>query len=94
MFPTFMRNWENYPSGRTYERITRFDSKGSQVSIARIAAGGLVEYILSTQIETDDHNPFVEFSGPHFGRLGCGRAEFDALRAQMDAFREKALEYV
>jgi hypothetical protein len=85
-FPSYYRDWENYPSGRRFERVTRLEKKGRHFSVTKVTdPDGLVEYSLTIKYQPVAGPSFVEFATATFGRTPCGRAVFDAMQAEMMA---------
>ncbi len=83
IFPVYVRSWENYPSGRRYERVTRLE-KDHQMSVTRITdANGFAEYSLTTKNEPVSDDSFVEFTTLSFGDGRSSPSCFDALHAEL-----------
>jgi hypothetical protein len=82
VYPLYMRDWENYPSGQRRERVTRLE-KGRQVSITKITdPAGLAEYSLTT---TNEPMADVgeEFETASFGYVRASVSQFDELIAEL-----------
>ena len=85
-FPAYVRGWENYPSGRKYERVTRLE-KGRQVSVTRFTdANGFAEYSVATRNESLPEDSFVEFATATFGYGSSTSSYFDALHGELIRF--------
>src|SRR5260221_14226313 len=82
-YPVYVRGWENYPSGRRYERITRLE-KGRQVSVTKITdANGFVEYSLTTRDEAGSDDVFAAFETQSFGYGRSTPSHFKALATEL-----------
>jgi hypothetical protein len=83
IFPVYVRGWENFPSGRRYERITRLE-KSRQVSVSRVTdANGFAEYSLTVVDEPPADDSFVEFTTGRYGFGPTTPAQFDELHAEL-----------
>lgn len=89
---SYWRDWEEYPSGRQFERVTMVQPDGWQFSITRVRdPDGSVEYLVSAK-PTNKPGDVIEFSGDTFGRAICAPAEFDSMHAEMMALCARCLE--
>ena len=86
VFPAYFRSWERYPLGRQYERVTRLEKDGHQVSVTKVTdANGSAEYSLTTKVESDSGDSFVKFVTPTFSCGPSTPSNFDALHAELVA---------
>ena len=78
----YFRDWERYPSGRLFERITQKSPAGDCAAIAKTTDGqGFIEYAL-TYFKSPTEK-LVEYRGSSFGRQECSGSDFDGLRREM-----------
>jgi len=83
IFPIHVRGWENFPSGRRYERITRLE-ESRQVSISKVTdAKGFAEYSLTITTERPSDDSFVEFTTERYGFGPTTPIQFDELHAEL-----------
>ena len=95
VFPAYFQQWENYPSGRRCEQVTKLEKVGRQLSIVKITGpGDVVEYTVTAKSELVSEPSLVEFAGASFGRARCTEAAFVAMHAEMAALCATCLEEV
>jgi hypothetical protein len=85
----FIRDGENYPSGRRYQRVTRIHGQ-RQVSISlAVDPDGSQELTLSEAAQVSEQLPPIEYGEERLGRRIGGADDFSALRKALADLLEK-----
>lgn len=88
--PLFVWDWENYPDGRRYHRVTRIIGD-ERLSIAvTVQCDGRSEFVLSNQSAPVDRGDQAEYDRPQFGRKFVNAEVFDKIKSQLKAFLMEA----